>query len=338
MAPRYKRRYGRYRNRYNRYRRRYGRYRNRYNRSKRFKKRRSKVEYKRVEGYRTKVFDLSYGNVNPTDNEPNAPDNAQKALYGQNNVCFGIGSHQNTNWTKSIDVGTYNSQRIGTKINPVKLRIYGTVSLVNPSHQRLSEQPLTVYMRCIVYQVRNGIPSSKYIYDDGFSAVSPVFNATNGAMLSITGKRLFSEFHGEEGYTYNVSMQGQYTYNLTSVIYDTNLNAYTSLTKVPYRNGIGGSMKLLKDKLYKLNVSKNSSFSFRFKTRKPNRMVWPEDPNRENAILTTCRNPIYITWWMIPTTPYAYSRFITDDNQSIYNEGSGVIHLDFGYQMYYTDS
>lgn len=318
--------------RFNRNRRRYYRY--------KYSRRRAKVEYKRIEGYKTKVFDLAFGNVSTIDNSPNAPGaaNTKKALYGQNNLCFGIGSRTSSDWYKHIPQGTGTSQRIGAKINPVKLRVYGTVSLVNPNHQKIAETPLTIYMRCIIFQVRNGMASTKDMYEDGFSPVSPVFDSNSGAMKAMSGQRLFSEFHGAEGFKYNTNIGGVTTYTLESVIYEDEINAYTSLTKVPYRNGIGGSMKILKDKLYKLNISKNSSFSFRFKTKKPNRMVWPEDPITDDAITTGCRNPIYITWWMIPTTPYAYSRFINDENQLIYNEGSGVIHLDFGYNMFYTDS
>lgn len=318
---------------------RFNRNRRRYYRYKR-SRRRSKVEYKKIEGYQTKVFDLSYGNVSRVNNAPNAPGaaNIKKALHGQNNLCYAIGSGATNDWYRAIPTGTGNSQRIGAKINPVKLRIYGTVSLVNPNHQRIAETPLTIYMRCIIFQVRNGMPSVKQVNEDGFSPVSPVFDTGSGAMQSISGYRLFSEFHGKEGYTYNANAQGVTTYIPTSVIYEEELNAYTSLTKVPYRNGIGGSIKILKDKLYKLNISKNSSFSFRFKTRKPNRLVWPEDTENPNAMTFPCKNPIYITWWMIPTTQYAYARFINDENQSIYNEGSGVIHLDFGYNMFYTDS
>lgn len=322
------------------YRRRYPYYTSRrryYARKRRYKRirRRTKVEYKRVERTLSKRFSLSY--TDATINETTPPESF-KALTGINSLGYAIGATPAGEYKLNIYQGTQSFQRIGAKINPVKLRIFGTVSLVNPSHQQLSEAPLCVYLRCIVLQVRNGNPTVQ-CNEENFSSINPVFDQTTGALRAITGKRLFSDFYGEDGYTYTATPGGQYTFYPNPIIREDNLNQYTTLTKVPYRSGIGGSLKLLKNKVYKLNISKNSSFSFRFKTKKPNRLVWPESTTTNiDADFATCKNPIYILWYFIPTTPYAYARFINDQNQSIYNEGSGAVNLSMGVQLYYTDS
>lgn len=320
------------RSRYFRYRaRRYGRYR----RNRRYK-RRSKVEYKRIEATKETVFGLTYSEHLVLDQQP-TPEYA--GLYGSYTQALCIGSANPQPYALYIAQGTSNTQRIGNKINPIKLRIFGTLSLINQNLQEVLEQPLSCYLRCVVYQVRNG-NSDVFPYVENFSSMNPVFEAGTGTMYSISGQRLFSEYYGRDAY-YKTGTTQSITYNPTTVILNAEINKFNTLTRVPYRNGIGGSIKILKEKLYKLNISKNSSFSFRFKTQKPNRMVWPEkagDPiNVQNQTSTTCRNPIYICWWFIPTTPLAYQRFMTDENTSVYPKGSGVVQLSYGLQMYFTD-
>lgn len=329
MAYRYKKAY---RKRSGRYRRRYSRYRPRYYRkSKRFRShRKSKVEYKRIEGNVSKSFEMFVRAGYDNTVYPPPANSEFTYLAGIDSFCYCIGGQQTTPFIRAIPQGTHVGRRIGAKINPVKLRLFGTVSFNNPAYNQVLQPPQSIYIRLIVFQTRNGSDDFN-VNQENFSMVNPIFDSNTGAMTSKSGNRLFTEFYGQEMY-YLEGNDQQHTWTPYPAIKIGNLNSYQTLTKVPYRNGIGGSLKILKDKTYRLNVTDHSSFSFRFKTKKPNRMVWAEHENDADDLYTHCKNPIYITWWFIPTDAYAYMAENAHDSAGI-----GRVTVSYGFQMYYTD-
>lgn len=295
MAYRFKKRY---RKRSLRNRRRYGRY--RYSRSRKYRnfrsRRRSKPEYKRIEVHDSfsETFqysqEITEGNLTVT------------GLYGTVSFVHGIGGcgDTNQNFFYNIGQGTAANRRIGNKINPVKLRIYGTISFV-PYAEHEMILPSSVMVRCVVFQVRNGNPE----YDPSeaqYSPVNPVFNFENGHNSAASGSRLFVNYPIRTGV---VTINQQRV--TTTFIRQDEMNTAQSIAKVPFRLGIGGSIKILKDKTYSLNTGHVTSIPYRFKCKKPNRMVWPESTGDPNLAFNICKNNIYMCWFIIPTARYSYN-------------------------------
>lgn len=325
-----------YRRRYPYYsrRRRYYATRRRY---KRYKRR--KVEYKRTEAtFKTRLNCTKYTNLNDT----NDSQTANKTGYiGEFISALAIGPQDlSTIPSDYIENGTGIDQRIGNKINPVKLRCFGTMTLTSPNPlPGTLENPVTVYVRMVIYQVRNGNP--QYTFDDAsFSSMNPIWQRARPPTINEasfisaqTGERLFSVFHGKDLYRYELIMNQTKTIMKAGIL-EQDLTRYTSLTKAPFRLGIGGSIKILKDKVYKLSNIKNS-FSFRFKTKKPNRMVWPEIQNEIYLNNGNCpKNPIYICFFYIPTTGVTAS---LPNEQNQYTYFNGNVDIDLDYQLFYTD-
>lgn len=77
---------------------------------------------------------------------------------------------------------------------------------------------------------------------------------------------------------------------------------WLAFIKSPFRSGIGSSIRVLKDKLYPIRPINNSAFSFRFKCKRPSRLVCPEAPGKENEYYDRYKNPIY--FMAIPCIPF----------------------------------
>lgn len=322
MAYRYKKRYGK---RSYRSRRRYSRYRSsRYRKFNRRRfRRRSKVEYKRIEAHDGINSRLAYSQ-NITE------DNAQYAgLYGTFCYVHGIGGSLTGNsypFFYNISQGTAATRRIGNKINPVKLRVYGTISFTNyPTVNMVT--PSSVMVRCVIYQVRNG--NTQYNANaQEYSPVNPIYDLNTGESAAATGYRLFVTYPVRNG---NISVNQQATQ--VKYIRNTDLVASQLVAKVPFRLGIGGSIKILKDKTYTLNTGHVTSIPFRFKCKKPNRLVWPESPDDENNVALPCKSNIYICWFIIPTANRNYG--LSVDNTPITSYGD--INISSSIEMFYTD-
>lgn len=323
MAYRYKKRYGK---RSYRYRRRYSRYRfgakRKYRKFRRY--RRNKVEYKRIEAHDGIRQRYQYSQHIFEDA------NEFTGLHGTFCFVHGIGGTNSNNtfpFFYNIAEGTSATKRIGNKINPVKLRIYGTISFTNyPSVNMLT--PSSIMVRCVVYQVRNGNPE----YDansQNYSAINPIFNFDTGISAAATGNRLFAAYPVRNG-NITVNQQAQQV----KYIRLNDLAASQLVAKVPYRLGIGGSIKVLKDKTYTLNTGHITSIPFRFKTKKPNRMVWPENVEQENAAYRCCKNNIYVCWFIIPTADRNYG--LNAENVPLLDYGD--ICISSSIEMFYTDS
>lgn len=101
----------------------------------------------------------------------------------------------------------------------------------------------------------------------------------------------------------------------------TNWPTWQNLVRTPFRLGIGPSFKVLKDKLFKLRPALNQSIPFRFKTKRPMRMVWPESPTQDNHLALNPRNPVYIMTIPVVSQP-------TEDME---------IFIRYNFQLYYSD-
>lgn len=295
MAYRFKKRY---RKRSLRNRRRYGRY--RYSRSRKYRnfrsRRRSKPEYKRIEVHDSfsETFqysqEITEGNLTVT------------GLYGTYGFVHGIGGcgDQSHNFFYNITQGTAATRRIGNKINPVKLRVYGTISFT-PYAEVEMITPSSVMVRCVIFQVRNGNP--EYAPNDAqYSSVNPIFDWDNGRNTAASGARLFVNYPIRTGV---VTINQQRV--TTTFIRQDDINTAQTIAKVPFRLGIGGSIKILKDKTYSLNTGHVTSIPYRFKCKKPNRMVWPESTEDANLPFSICKNNIFMCWFIIPTARYSYN-------------------------------
>lgn len=340
MARRRYRRYtksgfkGGFRRSYN-YRRRY--HRSRYRRYRRFRRRvNRKIEYKRIESSVLYNFTTSSKKIGDLNRYFQIIDPFPYGVY-----CIGYLSvgYEKAIQGKYIQTGYGYNQRVGRKINPVKLRIYGAINILPPTNVPGGEAAPAytgqvyaqrVFVRMIVFQVRNGnteytpaqeqfssvnpyvtliqngyyngIETQNYFLDEGWFARMFSKNATMTSISRPSGDD-FVEWHG---------------YDLMEAEDPYWQNAYL---KSPYRLGIGASVRILKDKLYGVTPQTSQSIPFRFKTKRPSRMVWPEGKAGDDAEVTHPKNPIYIV--VIPIFPYPTY--------------PSRVQVDMNFDMFYTD-
>lgn len=239
-----------------------------------------------------------------------------------------------------IDSGTSVNQRIGLKVNPVKLRIFGAVNILHkdnvPGESAPSEyigQQVTqrIHLRLIVLQVRNG--NTDYYPDrEEFSSVNPYVTQLDNDTIYNN----FNDIHYylDEGFfgrmfskvaTMTAATRAVGNHNVNWHGYDLKSSSdafwQNSYLKSPYRLGIGGSVRILKDKLYSVTPQTSQSIPFRFKTKKPSRMVWPESRDEDNMEAPICKNPIYVC--VIPVFPWPTY--------------PSRVQVDMNVEMFYTD-
>lgn len=306
-----------------------------------YRRRRGKVEYKRVEFSGGMYFKSEVKTIEDVKYQVIGP-------YPWTSYCFGPHVANDPSGTLfplvNIQNGSQISQRIGNKINPVRIRIYGVVSF-NSTSENAFLPPLTpqhVYIRFIVYQPRS-VDGSKHPYEKYASVFNPCFipksSASDSGFIINSGtaddvKQFFPSYeilsrlfacrlpYTEE--TYSTGIGGQtYTKVTQGLRLDNNQNYnYINLAKTPYRNGIGGSIRILKDKLYRIDTSQTASFPFKFKTKKPSRMVWEESTTQDNKAYNSPKNPVYVL--VLPIFPVPYQ--------------NGRVDIEVYNQMYFTDS
>lgn len=328
-SSRYRRRAWRRRYRRNRYRRRYRRYR-----------RRNKPEYKRKEFRLTAQFSnrinaLTVGNV--TSNV------SVVTPHYYDYIVLGAETVEGVPYCIPIKQGTNIDQRIGAKISPVGLRIFGTISIetkgqvFNTAIAGLDSVANVngCMLRMIVMQVRNGNTTHSPLAKD-FSPCNPnvvtalsqeqeVLNVDqyNGQDCTyFNDPEWFNKmFAFSNVYNRHVTREGQtvrvWDYLTSETRFKSGMYA-----KCPYRQGIGESMRILKDKLYYLNPTVAPTFAIRTKTKKPYRMVWKESRDQDNVLTANCKNPVYVI--LIPIFPEGM-------NQS-------RISAALNFQLFYTDT
>lgn len=329
------------------------RYRARYWARRRYRRRSGlKVEYKRIESTLTCNFTTD---VISYSGNPNSPQFMQKiAPYPYAFTTIGGNSVLNDIPNVTVSQGTGYAQRVGNKINPVKLRCFGSINLIPrddivndnivPEYQDLKlTQP--IYLRVLIIQTRAANTAYNHV-DKPFSSINPYIKKaadfrsqiSNSKPITITyngtqGTQFYPDidwypeiFEAPSNYYTASSITETDVANVVTVYqgYKTNtINAYTAniLLKTPYRYGIGSCMKVLKNKVYKVHPVSTQSVAFRFKTKKPLRMVWPEQSGNEDMSSASCKNTIYIC--LIPVFPYP--------------NYPARMNINFGYDMFYTD-
>lgn len=306
--------------------------RNAYRRRYRSRYRKSRTEYKRLEGFETVQFKFDMRDVGGRNGYVCGPGWFH---------CFTIGSAQG--WSiHPIMQGTGIDQRIGAKITPVQLRFFGTVNATTQYDFNEGAFEYTyprstqlLYVRVIIFQVRNGNTSMNND-EEGFCSINPyctTLSIDNNYGYNFTD----NQFQVNEPGSFNRLFTAPPTFQRVRFQYPTNSNPATFMTvdelnkvnwptwqnlvRTPFRLGIGPSFKVLKDKLYKIRPALNQSIPFRFKTKRPMRMVWPESPTQENHLALNPRNPIYIMTIPVVSQP-------TEDME---------IFIRYNFQLYYSD-
>lgn len=254
--------------------------------------------------------------------------------------------------TNNMDIadGTGISERIGGKIKPIKLRIYGSIAL-NDSYlngqyaiynqQTINQQVpasgavaremiesdvrLSFAIRLFVYQVRGG-NSNKHPQDKDYHPLAlenvklndrPATPFANASQV----KKLLAAYAGTD-----------------SVQTFENLLDNISAVNQPLRLGLGGQFRMLYTKVYYLSSIKPAR-PFRIVTKVPRRLVWPEIQDGANDIVLSnyARNAIYIAWLLIPLNPPA--KFPPPATFGIADSSVTERSVDLSYhvQMFYTD-
>lgn len=202
----------------------------------------------------------------------------------------------------AIANGTDNQTRIGSKIKPIKLRFSGAVSYTRQAPSSAGSHtynyaPAAFALRVVIYQVRGGNGSSS-TGDAAFHPMAIVTDAT-GSATGLQARKIFGTYYcGSNG--------------LDQTADDLRRNIMVS--KGPLRLGIGGQMRMLYNKTYTMQTGGRTSIPFRIVTKIPRRFVWAEQPNGAGGVATqtTCRNPVYATFTLVPLTAQPEGDVILD--------------------------
>lgn len=254
-------------------------YRRRYTRRRRYRR-----KYPRRSGRRfpkgtevksiTKTFALNTGTVASGENISYYP-----------GYCTTIGGSVAGNGNMSIPLGTGMNQRVGAKVEPIKLRISGSCSLVSKAQHQNTFEPNFWQVRCLVYQVKGGNPN--YSPSNSNYHQLAMIN-TDG---NLTGKEIGKLL---SGYFYNDDTGIVFSFN--------NWLGNNVLARTPLRRGLGGMFRVLYKKSFWINSQKNPVKQFRFVCRVPKRIVYPESitTSDNNEPQTDPNNAIYIVWMFQP--------------------------------------
>lgn len=278
--PRYSRRY---------YRRRARKYRSYYRRGRRFPK-------------ATEVKQVTFNMQHRWDFAQELQDESVTFYPG---VCSIVPCSSGTLPRADIVPGTSQSQRIGNKVSPVKMRFCGSLSL-DREFSSSSILPQSFHVRLIVYQVRGGnAANNPYL-----NAYHPLAMANPAGTLDGNEIRKLLNYYEVTTATPTVFTADQMRSNMGS-------------GKTPLRLGIGGQFRMLYTKTYVLSDQHVSTKPFRIVTKVPRRLVWPEKPDgaKETDPQPSVRNAIYAVWIVVPqsTNPV------------------GTVHLNYQTQLFFTD-
>lgn len=305
-----------YRYRRSRYGRRYSRRRRFYRRSygRRYRRRKSygrKVEYKRIEFAKFFEYEIK-AKLDPMDESAIA-----RVMNPFSCYVIGTGEIQGVNGPVSqygvnIAQGTAPYQRIGKKINPARLKLFGTMAVTanginpDPGDEYLVDttvgNAINFAVRVIVFQIRNG-DGTTYPFYQAFSKINPYIYGNVDINEDVVWNpdwfdRMLIQGNPE------LMRNGQtntFYYNGDS---GRNLIRNFALLKCPFRRGLGGEFRVLKDKVYTFCSGGSTMLNFKFKTKKPTQMVWREAQEGEggaNAYQQVPKNPIYIVFIPVGT-------------------------------------
>lgn len=255
-----------YRRRYRRLRRRYRRYR----RTRRFPK---NTEVKSV----NKHFSGSVMTAASTGSTP--------LINFQPGFAISIGGDSDELIPNNISIaqGTGLSQRVGAKVEPIKLRISGSFSLEFKENQQMTYAPNFWQVRVIVYQVKGG-NATHAPNEGGYHQMAII--TEDGSATAGDFKRVLAYYRSQ---TETVFSQADW-------------NANNGLAYTPLRRGLGHLCHILYKKSFWINTQKNPIKQFRFLTRKPKRLVYPEtaNGNMANDVQANANNCIYVLFMFQP--------------------------------------
>lgn len=224
-----------------------------------------------------------------------------------------VANAQNIRYTMSVSPGWLQYERIGAKIEPVKLRLTGACSMscsVNDPLTSMNErQPCAWQIRLIVYQVRGG--NGTFFPDDNQYHPLAMNTIDNYGQLEPEQlKKLLSYYNGSN-IDQRYFTRDSFRWNL-------------GMSKVPLRRGIGGQMRVLYQKSFWLSSMKPVK-QFRIVTKRPKPLVYTELPDGagDNETNATARNCIYCVWMWQPTN------YIGQNNVAL--------NVDCNYELFYTD-
>lgn len=280
----------------------------RYTRRRRYRRkypRRSGKRFPRGTEVKSKSMDIS-GTVNVTSNSSNGVDVI--TYFPGHFIAIGGASGNNV---MTFPQGTNQGQRVGVKIEPIKLRISGAISLTDSAAGNINSQPNFWQVRLLVYQVKGGNASINCI-EDGYHQLALTGNTGNviaGDMVKLVSNFAWSSSISTTG----VSFTGN------------NWRANNALGKLPLRRGIGSLCRVLYKKTFWINTQKNPIKQFRFITKTPKRLVYPESALNSDGDQShqVCNDAIYILWMFQPGS------FELDSIPQLYYN----YHVD----MFYTD-
>lgn len=186
----------------------------------------------------------------------------------------------------NIATGTSQSQRIGNKVSPIKMRFAGSLSL-DREFASPNILPQSFHVRLIVYQVRGGNAA----YAPNVSGYHPLaMDSTDGRLTGAHLKKLLNYYASTD--------------NTAGTFTSSQMRSNMGAGKTPLRLGIGGQFRMLYTKTFVLSDQHVSTKPFRIVTKVPRRLVWPEKPDgaKETDPEPSVRNAIYAVWFCVPQT------------------------------------
>lgn len=269
-------------------------YRRRYTRRRRYRR-----KYPRRSGRRfPKGTEVKSKSINQNGTIQPATDLGSGNLQFYPGFAFSVGGDPSTSYNIAIPQGTAQGERVGSKIEPIKLRLSGTFQLIGRS-VNANNPPNFWQVRMLVYQVKGAnatyAPSSA-----DYHSMSVGTGNVGATLLS----RIFSE----------------YKYVNQDTFTEEHWRSNNGISKIPLRRGIGGLCRVLYKKSFWINTQKNPIKQFRIVTKVPRRLVYPETPvaNQGDVTNTNCNNAIYILFVVQPGAyavndfPYLYWSFHAD--------------------------
>lgn len=213
----------------------------------------------------------------------------------------------------NIAQGSGANQRIGRKINPARLKLFGTMAVTanginpDPGDEFLVDttvgNAINFAVRVIVFQLRNG-DGTTYPFYQQFSKLNPfIFGQVDNRDEDPVWSPDWFDRMMIQG---NPGLEIRGNNNIFYYGGDTAKNFIRNyaLLKCPFRRGLGGEFRVLKDKVYTFCSGGTTMINFNFKTKKPAQMIWREAQEGEggaNAYQQVPKNPIYIVFIPVGT-------------------------------------
>lgn len=223
----------------------------------------------------------------------------------------------------NIPIGSLQNQRIGAKVSPIKLRVFGTIdfnflTIQASSSTDASIAPgyngVSIGVRHIIYQVRSANGANSPYEADTYSNYHPmaVFpNASNEISNNDIAKVL----------------------NAVGTSSETNVS--DMLYIIGFRKGITRQGRILSDRKFMLNGNSTGRIDLRYKTRLPRTLEWLEDKtgNIDYNVNPYPHNNIY----SILIFSYPMS-FVTNVVGSVNATFRSVTNYTIQYELQYKDA